>query len=118
MACMSNVQYSILINGKLNGCIKPNKGIRQGDSLSPFVFVIVMDYLSKLFQKLEEQGKVRVYVSENCHLTHLLFANDILIFAEDNDEGLENIHNIIKTFEVATGFNINMKKSTFCLPLT
>lgn len=104
MAHGVHIQCAVLHPHKwqIEGCIKPNKGIRQGDSLSPFVFVIVMDYLSKLFQKL----------------THLLFANDILIFAEDNDEGLENIQNIIKTFEVATGFNINMKKSTFCLPLT
>ncbi|KAA0045525.1 LINE-1 retrotransposable element ORF2 protein [Cucumis melo var. makuwa] len=45
-ACISNVQYSILINGRPKGRILPNRGLRQGDPISPFIFVIAMDYLS------------------------------------------------------------------------
>ncbi|KAA0040707.1 LINE-1 retrotransposable element ORF2 protein [Cucumis melo var. makuwa] len=51
-ACISNVQYSILINGRPKGRIIPNRGLRQGDPISPFIFVIAMDYLSRLLTQL------------------------------------------------------------------
>ena len=51
-ACILSVQYSILINGKPRGKIIPNRGIRQGDPLSPLIFVLAMDYLSRILQHL------------------------------------------------------------------
>lgn len=107
------MQYSIIINGKPRGRIKPSRGIRQGDPISPFIFVIDMDYLSRILLHLEKTGKIRgVVLHENLNLTHLLFADDILLFVEDNDDSIENLRYGFNIFEAASGLNINRSKSS------
>lgn len=56
-SCISSVQYSIIINGKPRGRIKPNRGIRQGDPISLLIFVIAMDYISRILLHLERTDK-------------------------------------------------------------
>lgn len=91
-ACINNVQYSVLINGKPQGRISSNRGIRQGDPLSPFIFVLGMDYFSRLIKHLEYEKAIKgVYFNRNCSLTHILFADDILLFVEDNDTYITNL---------------------------
>ena len=60
-SCISFVQYSIMINDKPRGKIIPNSGIRQGDRISPFIFVLAMDYLNKILQHiLSRRSKSKV----------------------------------------------------------
>lgn len=51
MSCVSTISYSILINGQLHGNITPSRGIRQGDPLSPYFFIICAEAMSSLIQK-------------------------------------------------------------------
>ena len=51
MACASNVEFSLHLNGRIQGSFKGRRGLRQGDLLSPLLFVPVMDYLSRIMQK-------------------------------------------------------------------
>ncbi|KAL0559838.1 hypothetical protein IC582_000218 [Cucumis melo] len=112
-SCISSVQYSILINGRPRGRIKPSRGIRQGDPLSPFIFVLAMDYLSRLLNNLADKRKINgVNFSPSLNLTHILFADDILIFVEDRDDYVSNLKMILHLFESASGLNINLSKST------
>ncbi|KAA0063695.1 reverse transcriptase [Cucumis melo var. makuwa] len=71
-ACISNVQYSILLNGSPKGRIKAERGIRQGDPLSPFIFVLAMDYLSRLLSHLETKGAIKGSLSTTV-ATYLTF---------------------------------------------
>ena len=74
-ACISNVQYSILINGRPRGKIVPSRGLRRGDAIWPFIFVLAMDYLSRLLTNMEKQNKIKgVKISERISilLTYLL----------------------------------------------
>ena len=72
-----------------------------------------MDYLSKLLTNMEKQNKIKgVKIGENFNLTHLLFADDILLFIEDNDKYFSNLRYVLHAFEVATRLNINLNKST------
>ncbi|KAA0058104.1 LINE-1 retrotransposable element ORF2 protein [Cucumis melo var. makuwa] len=110
--CISNVTYSIEVNGKPQGRIKANRGLRQGDPLSPFLFVIVMDYLSRLLSHLESTGAIKgVCLANDCNISHILFADDILLFVEDNDNFLNNLRMAISLFEKASGLKINLSKS-------
>lgn len=63
-ACISFVSYSILINGKPKGYIQASKGITQGYPLSPFLFVIAMDYLSRLIDKAQQEGLIKGYIGQ------------------------------------------------------
>ncbi|KAA0048127.1 reverse transcriptase [Cucumis melo var. makuwa] len=88
---ITTVQYSILINGKPRGKIKPKRGIRQGDPISPFIFVLAMDYLSYLLKHLENLNKIKGTIIKDINLTHLLFKDDILLFIQDDDESIGNL---------------------------
>ncbi|KAA0056839.1 LINE-1 retrotransposable element ORF2 protein [Cucumis melo var. makuwa] len=112
-ACISNVQYSILLNGAPKGRIKAERGIRQGDPLSPFIFVLAMDYLSRLLSHLESKGAIKgVSFNNYCNISHLLFADDVLIFVEDNERYLNNLQMALTLFEKASGLTFNNSKST------
>ena len=84
----SNGSIYILINGKPRGRIIPERGIRQGDPISPFIFVIAMDYLSRILQHLEQSNMLTSISIKDFNLTHLLFVDGILLFVEDKDENI------------------------------
>ncbi|TYK29578.1 LINE-1 retrotransposable element ORF2 protein [Cucumis melo var. makuwa] len=72
-----------------------------------------MDYLSRLLNNLADKRKINgVNFSPNLNLTHILFADDILIFVEDRDDYVSNLKMILHLFESASGLNINLSKST------
>lgn len=84
--------------------MKPTRGIHQGDPISPFLFVLAIDYLSRLLNFLEERSSIKgVEFNSTYRLNHVLFADDILIFIEDNNKYLENLEIAIKLFELASG---------------
>ncbi|KAA0047998.1 LINE-1 retrotransposable element ORF2 protein [Cucumis melo var. makuwa] len=112
-ACISNVNYSVIINGKPRGRIKAQKGIKQGDSISPFIFVLAMDYLSRLLNHLKKRQAIKgAKINNSCSITHLLFVDDILIFVEDDDVSIKNLQTAPMLFELAFGLKINLLKST------
>jgi hypothetical protein len=78
----ASVQYSIVVNGSPVGMIKPIRGIRQGDPISPYLFFLCAETLSSLLFKAEQQGFIsRIPTSpKGPQLSHLCFANDSLLF--------------------------------------
>lgn len=111
-SCISTVQYFILINGKPCGKIKPKRGIIQGDLISPFIFVLAIDYLNCLLKHLEILNKIKGVIIKDINLTHLLFADDILFFVQDDDENIRNLQFTIHLFESASDLNINLTKTS------
>ncbi|XP_050939384.1 uncharacterized protein LOC127148989 [Cucumis melo] len=70
-----------------------------------------MDYISRLLNSVGEKIK-GVKMEGNINLTHLLFADDILLFVEDDEHSIQNLKNIINLFQLASGLSINLNKST------
>lgn len=84
MSCMSSVSYNILINGSPNPCIMPSRGLRQGDHISPFLFLLcTKDLLASLVSK-ERLGVISgiCVKPSNPLISHLLFVDDYYIFSE------------------------------------
>lgn len=86
-ACIQSVSYSILINGELVEPFLAAKGLRQGDPMSPFLFALAMEYLSRMLAELK--NKKQLYFHPKCKklgLTHLSFADDLLLFAREDKQ--------------------------------
>lgn len=80
MQCVTTASYSILINGEPTQAFKPRCGLRQGDPISPYLFILVLEVLSKLMLRLEQAGHVKgVKISRSTpSISHLIFADDSL----------------------------------------
>ena len=97
MLCVSTVSYSILINGGPHGYIRPTTGIRQGDPLSPFLFLLCTEGLHGLLTKSAARGDIHGFSlsRRSPPLTHLLFADDSLLFCVSNLEECQKILEIL-----------------------
>ncbi|KAL6329339.1 hypothetical protein AAG906_017644 [Vitis piasezkii] len=83
--CLSTVRFSVLVNGSLTSFFESSRGLRQGDPLSPYLFVIVMEAFSCLMKRAVEGGFLMPCMvwgrrGEGVQISHLLFADDTLIF--------------------------------------
>ena len=113
---MSTTSFSILINGASACFFRSMKGLRQGDPLSLYLFVLGMDILSRLINKVVEGNflsscKIGGGGEEELELSHLLFADDTLLFYKDNPNHLACLGWILMWFEALSGLKINLGKS-------
>lgn len=84
-------------NGTVNGYFKGTRGLRQGDPLSPYLFVIAMNCLSHMLNEVASRSRLKYH--SNCKkikLTHLSFADDLLIFIEGNIESVQCVLQVLK----------------------
>uniref|UniRef100_A0A2N9HQ79 Reverse transcriptase domain-containing protein n=1 Tax=Fagus sylvatica TaxID=28930 RepID=A0A2N9HQ79_FAGSY len=114
--CISTVRFSILVNGTPSGFLDTSRGIRQGDPLSPLLFVVVMEAFSKLMQKAEEEKYIRGFEirgrnQEPMQITHLCYADDTILFCEPVLEQVGYVKCTLLCFEAASGLKVNLSKS-------
>ncbi|XP_071903090.1 uncharacterized protein [Coffea arabica] len=114
IACISSVSYSFNINGDQKEYITPTKGIRQGDPLSPYLFLLCSEGLSNLIKKAKLGKQLTgIKISRGAPaITHLFFADDSLVFCRANGQEAGVLMSILKVYEKATGQLINMDKSS------
>lgn len=81
LKCISHVSYSILINSLPSEPFKAKKGLRLGDPISPFLFVVGMEYISKWMNTLHNNSDFHYHPRcKRARITHLMFADNLLIF--------------------------------------
>ncbi|KAK3222430.1 hypothetical protein Dsin_009455 [Dipteronia sinensis] len=117
MRCVSSVSYSFIINGEVCGNIIPTRGLRQGDLLSPFLFLFCAEGLSNLIQKAQARGDISGFRCSRGGpiITHLFFADDSLIFPKANDRNCLAVKTILDDYEKASGQAVNFWKSAMCI---
>lgn len=114
MECVSTASASILVNGSPSKPFRLQRGLRQGDPLSPFLFVLVAEALDQLIKKatfLNMWKGVSIYQSD-LTITHLQYADDTLIFCEAKLESLINVKKMLILFHLASGLQVNFHKSS------
>ncbi len=113
MECVSSATYSVLVNGEPTGYIKPSRGLKQGDPLSPYLFLICAEGLSALIRKAEHDRLIHeVAISRGGpHISHLFFADDSIIFCRASNFDCEALHNLLLLYEKASGQKINGEKT-------
>ncbi|KAL9667689.1 hypothetical protein QQ045_002053 [Rhodiola kirilowii] len=110
---ISNCSYSVLWNGSSYGFFKSNKGVRQGDPLSPSLFILGMEYFSRLINDAIRKGNLIAYKIKGCSapVHHLMYADDLLIFTNGHTRSVNNLMKIINKFCEFSGQKINSEKS-------
>ena len=89
------------------------KGLRQGDPISPCLFLMVMEALSWLLEKAKEIGVFKGIdmLDNNIVISHLFYADDALILGEWSRENIQSIARVLRIFYLCSGLSINLHKS-------
>nr|GEY24574.1 hypothetical protein [Tanacetum cinerariifolium] len=112
-SCLDSAYASVLINGSQTKEFKIEKGIRQGDPLSPFLFILAVEALNVVF--LEARNK-RIFLGaevgiDKVPISHLQFADDALIIGQWALANAKNLSRILTCFHLASGLKVNFNKS-------
>ena len=113
MICVKTVTYFVLVNGEPRGLIHPSRGIKHGDPLSPFLFLLCIEGLNGLIKNAELNGDIHGFslYRRGPKLTHLLFVDDSLLFCRATVEECVNVLKILEAYERASGQKVNRDKT-------
>ncbi|XP_039034126.1 uncharacterized protein LOC120170219 [Hibiscus syriacus] len=113
---ISTASISVLVNGSPTKEFHISKGLRQGCSLSPLLFNLVGELLNLMLIKAADVGLFQGFrIGRNgnsFHLTHLQFADDLILFCSDSPMQILNIRRVLRVFSVMMGLHLNLSKST------
>lgn len=114
MACVRSSEFSILLNGRGDGFLKPSCGLRQGCALSPYLFILGMDILSRWLKFQNDQGiLVGAKVAPSARpITDCLYADDLLVFGAATATEAGQIMQTLNDFEAVSGQRIGPEKSS------
>ncbi|XP_026420077.1 uncharacterized protein LOC113316058 [Papaver somniferum] len=105
-------RISVLLNGSPEGFFSINRGIHQGDPLSPLIFVLIEDVLSRNTLKLFNEGKmIHMVTRKGISPTHLFFADDIMIFCKGTLDSVHNLVDLLGVYQRASGQTVCRHKS-------
>ncbi|XP_025665275.1 uncharacterized protein [Arachis hypogaea] len=113
MMCVSQVSYKIKINGVLSRSFVPQRGLRQGDPILPYLFIIAAEVFTILVDKAKDEGRISgVRIAPTAlAISHILFADDCIIFSKDSEEEVYQLITILNMYTEASGQQINVDKS-------
>jgi hypothetical protein len=111
-ACIFNSSMSVLVNGSSSEDFKVGRGLRQGDPLSPFLFLIAAESLAGMMRRALEIGNFKGFqISDNIQFQMLQFADDTILTGEGTWDNLWTIKTLLRSFELVSGLKINFVKS-------
>ncbi|XP_028548227.1 uncharacterized protein LOC114578859 [Dendrobium catenatum] len=114
-ACINDIYFSICLDGSMEGFFSSSTGLRQGCPLSPFLFCIVMDALSCLLDHNSDDNGFEGFKMENFQLTHLSYADDLLVFGKAESNNCAKLMRTLSLFSKLTGLQLNLLKSSIII---
>ncbi|CAL1413585.1 unnamed protein product [Linum trigynum] len=114
--CLISASFSVMMNGTPSGYFSPSRGLRQGDPLSPLLFVLCTEGFAALLQRAIADKKLAgIKVAPRApRLSHLFFADDSYLFLRGNLQECENLIEVLNEYEELSGQRVNLAKSAVC----
>ncbi|CAH1432193.1 unnamed protein product [Lactuca virosa] len=112
--CVSTTSFSISINGENKGYFMGQRGLRQGDPMSPYLFTLIMEVFNLMIKRRIQQNPKHKY-HWRCgkqKLTHLCFADDLLIFSHGSIQAVQVIKDALQEFHAVSGLIRNPQQSS------
>ncbi|GKB13346.1 putative RNA-directed DNA polymerase, eukaryota, reverse transcriptase zinc-binding domain protein [Tanacetum coccineum] len=111
--CLCNARSSVLVNGSPRAEFELFRGLRQGDPLSPFLFILAMEGLHALTCKAEELGLFTgaTFGRYNMSISHLMYADDVIFLGEWSSTNANNLICMLRCFFLISGLKIHVHKS-------
>lgn len=110
--CITSASFTICVNGESGGYFTSSRGLRQGDPLSPYLFVLAMEVFSRLLKSRYESGYIEYHPNAKpVDISHLMFADDVMVFYDGSSSSLHGIAETLDDFASWSGLEINQNKS-------
>nr|GEU47367.1 RNA-directed DNA polymerase, eukaryota, reverse transcriptase zinc-binding domain protein [Tanacetum cinerariifolium] len=111
-SCLQSSRGSVIVNGSPTEEFQFYKGLKQGDPLSPFLFILVMESLHISFQRVVNAGLFKgIKLGSSLQMYHLFYADDAIFMGQWNQNNIDTITRVLDVFYRASGLRINMHKS-------
>ncbi|XP_042956358.1 uncharacterized protein LOC122292186 [Carya illinoinensis] len=112
-ACITTPWYSVMMNGTSLGFFKGERGLRQGDPLSPYLFIIMQEVLSRLLKVSFGNGKIGHFSQARGTplISHLMYADDIVIFSNGGKNSMRSLMEVLHIYESWSGQVLSREKS-------
>ena len=112
MACVTSVNYAILVNESPTEFSSASSGSCQECSVSPLLFLLIIEGLSRLISKEKEDGNLKgIKFGSKLSISHLLFVDDVMIFDIGSVQEWSCYNDLIQLFCMVTGMAINLNES-------
>lgn len=108
---LSSSTSKILLNGETGAAINHRRDLRQGDPLSPLLFILAMEPLPRLFELATDAGALSPITDARATLRVSLFPDDAMLFLSLASDQLATVKEILEGFSSVTGLAINYSKS-------
>ncbi|KAL0446228.1 UNVERIFIED_CONTAM: hypothetical protein Slati_1750700 [Sesamum latifolium] len=113
MKCVSTLLFSVALNGSLHGFFPGKRGLRQGDPMSPALFLLSMEYFSRLVKRRTSDSEFNYHPKcEKLKITHLLFADDLMLFSRGDLPSIHLLMECLQEFRDVSGLAVNTTKSS------
>ncbi|KAF7824263.1 ribonuclease H [Senna tora] len=113
MQCVSTVSYALMLNGQKTGVFHPQRGLRQGDPMSPYLFLLCSNVLSCMLHKAERDRKLQGirFGRRGPTITHLMYADDTILFFKADPNNCDTIRQLLDNYAWISGQVLNKDKS-------
>ncbi|KAL9236015.1 hypothetical protein vseg_010730 [Gypsophila vaccaria] len=108
MECITTASYSLSVNGEVFGFFKGQRGLRQGDPLSPLLFILCMEYLNRTLKYATSTTEFKYHpMCKELKLTSLMFADDVILFCKGEAHSMITLLRAYSIFSKASGLQVN-----------
>lgn len=112
-AILTSTRMSILVNGSPTKEFSPDREIRQGDPLTPYLFLLIGEVMSKLIKRATQEGIIKgiIFKFHDHQITHFQYVDDTILFIANDEQSIKGVRKVLQLFKVITGLSVNFSKN-------